>query len=43
MTDRFREGVRCIGIEREAEYLEIARRRVEEDAPLFQRPREGAA
>ena len=32
-----REGFRCIGIEREADYAEIARRRVEEDAPLFQR------
>lgn len=32
-----REGFRCIGIERELEYVEIARRRVEEDMPLFNR------
>lgn len=28
---------RCIGIEREPEYVEIARRRIEEDMPLFNR------
>ncbi len=32
-----REGVRCIGVEREPEYAAIARRRFEEDAPLFNR------
>lgn len=32
-----REGFRVIGIEREAEYVAIARRRIEEDAPLFNR------
>lgn len=32
-----REGFRFVGIEREAEYVEIARRRIEEDAPLFNR------
>lgn len=36
-----REGFRCIGIEREPDYAAIARRRVEEDAPLFQRVRAG--
>lgn len=30
-----REGFRFVGIEREAEYVEIARRRIEGDAPLF--------
>lgn len=30
-----RAGVDCIGIEREAEYVETARRRVAADAPLF--------
>ena len=30
-----REGFDCIGIEREAEYIEIARRRIAGDAPLF--------
>jgi site-specific DNA-methyltransferase (adenine-specific) len=29
------EGFSAIGVEREAEYVEIARRRVEGDAPLF--------
>ena len=33
-----REGFHAIGIEREAEYERIARRRIEEDAPLFNRP-----
>ena len=32
-----REGFRCVGFEREADYVAVARRRVEEDAPLFQR------
>jgi len=32
-----REDFRCVGIEREAEYAALARRRVEEDAPLFNR------
>lgn len=32
-----RESLRFLGIERKAEYVEIARRRIEEDAPLFQR------
>lgn len=32
-----REGFRFIGIEREAEYVTIARRRIEEDMPLFNR------
>jgi hypothetical protein len=32
-----REGFRAIGIEREAEYLEILKLRVSEDAPLFNR------
>ena len=32
-----RGGFRCVGIERDPHYLEIARRRVEEDAPLFNR------
>jgi len=32
-----REHLRFIGIEREAEYFAIARRRIEEDAPLFSR------
>ena len=36
-----REGFNAIGIEREAEYVEISRRRIKEDAPLFNRP--GAA
>ena len=30
-----REGFNAIGIEREAEYCEIARRRLSTDAPLF--------
>lgn len=30
-----REGFDCIGIEREAEYIEIARRQIAGDAPLF--------
>ena len=34
-----REGFRCIGIEREAESVATARRRVEEDAPLLRRER----
>lgn len=38
-----REGFQFVGIEREAEYVEIARRRIEEDAPLFNRPRGDAA
>jgi site-specific DNA-methyltransferase (adenine-specific) len=33
-------GFRAIGIEREAQYAEIARGRVEEDAPLFRRARD---
>jgi site-specific DNA-methyltransferase (adenine-specific) len=37
MVAALREGFRCVGFEREAEYVAIARRRVEEDAPLFQR------
>lgn len=32
-----REGFRFVGIEREAEYVAIARRRIEEDSPLFNR------
>jgi site-specific DNA-methyltransferase (adenine-specific) len=35
-----REGFRCIGIEREADYARTARIRIEEDAPLFRRSRE---
>jgi DNA modification methylase len=34
-----RQGFRAIGIEREPEYVAIARRRIEEDAPLMRRPR----
>ena len=34
-----REGFKCIGIEREEQYVTIARARIEEDAPLFRRPR----
>lgn len=34
-----RQGFRCIGIEREPQYVTIARARVEEDAPLFRRAR----
>lgn len=34
-----REGFRCIGIERQPEYVKIARHRIEEDAPLMRRPR----
>lgn len=34
-----RQGFDFIGIEREARYLEIARARIEEDAPLFNRTR----
>lgn len=34
-----REGFRVIGVEREPQYVTIARARVEEDAPLFYRPR----
>jgi len=37
MIAALREGFRCVGIEREAEYVSIARRRVEEDMPLFNR------
>lgn len=37
MLAALQEGFRCIGIEREPEYVAIARRRVEEDAPLFNR------
>jgi site-specific DNA-methyltransferase (adenine-specific) len=37
MIAALQEGFRCIGIEREAEYVTIARRRVEEDMPLFNR------
>jgi site-specific DNA-methyltransferase (adenine-specific) len=33
-----REGFRFVGCEREAEYVAIARRRIEEDRPLFNRP-----
>jgi site-specific DNA-methyltransferase (adenine-specific) len=32
-----REGFSCIGIEREADYVEIARRRISGDAPLLSR------
>jgi hypothetical protein len=32
-----RESFRFVGIERESAYVEIARRRIEEDAPLFNR------
>lgn len=35
-----RQGFSFIGIEREEEYLAIARRRIEEDAPVFNRPGE---
>lgn len=40
-----REGFRFIGIERERQYMEIAKRRIHGDAPLLNRPqvREGAA
>ena len=38
-----REGFKCIGIEREPEYEAIARARIEEDAPLFRRPRQEIA
>lgn len=41
MIAALQEGFRCIGIEREPEYVELARRRVEENAPLFNRAREG--
>ena len=41
MMAALQEGFRCVGIEREAEYVEIARRRVEEDMPLFNRMNEG--
>ena len=34
-----RQGFRAIGIEREPEYVAIARHRIEEDAPLMRRPR----
>jgi DNA modification methylase len=34
-----RQGFRGIGIEREPEYVAIARHRIEEDAPLMRRPR----
>ena len=37
-----REGCSAIGIEKEAEYAELARVRIEEDMPLFRRA-EGAA
>lgn len=33
-----REGFRFIGIEREAQYMEIAKRRIRGDAPLLNRP-----
>ena len=32
-----RQGFKFVGIERDPEYLEIARGRIEEDAPLFRR------
>jgi len=32
-----REGFQFIGIEKEAEYVEMAKRRIEEDSPLFNR------
>ena len=35
MIAALRDGFRCIGIEREAEYVEIAKSRVRGDAPLF--------
>ena len=37
MVAALQEGFRCIGIEREPDYAAIARRRVEEDMPLFSR------
>jgi DNA modification methylase len=33
-----RQGFSFVGIEREPDYYEIAKRRIEEDAPLFNRP-----
>jgi site-specific DNA-methyltransferase (adenine-specific) len=36
------EGFRAIGIELSAEYIEIARRRIASDAPLFADVRESA-
>lgn len=35
-----REGFDCIGIERDAEYVEIARARIQGDAPLLNVPKE---
>lgn len=37
MVAALQEGFRCVGIERDEQYADIARRRVEEDAPLFNR------
>ena len=37
MAAALAEGFRCVGIEREPEFVELARRRVEEDSPLFNR------
>jgi site-specific DNA-methyltransferase (adenine-specific) len=37
------EQRRFIGIEREPEYVALARTRIEEDMPLFQRTRETSA
>jgi site-specific DNA-methyltransferase (adenine-specific) len=39
MAAALSEGFECIGIERDPEYCALARRRVEEDAPLFNRLR----
>jgi site-specific DNA-methyltransferase (adenine-specific) len=39
MAAALSEGFECIGIERDPEYVTLARRRVEEDAPLFNRQR----